>query len=196
MWREWVARSTAGAEELYLVLSADLSPPADSDEPACQLMVNRHHLSRDREQIANMDFTDVAHAKDYCLKEYGVARGDWMDEIRLPCTFQFDYTVTNSGVPQPCAVASPNAEILFRFTRADDENGRSRSVLNICGTREGMERLAAMLVLCADSEKYDPEFHIHLEREPWVETDMDVTILRRSIWKCFAAESSASSRGA
>jgi hypothetical protein len=177
MLREWVARSTAGQEDLYLVLIEDLSPPADSDErAACQLMINRHHLSRDREQIASMDFTDLAHAQDYCFKEYGVAPGDWMHEIRLPCAFRFNYTVSNSGVPQPYPVASPNAKILFRFTPAEDEDGRSRRVLNICGTREGMERLAAMLVLCADSEKYDPEFHIHLEDQHWVETDIDVTI--------------------
>jgi hypothetical protein len=33
-----------------------------------------------------------------------------------------------------------------------------------------------MLILCADSDKYDPEFHIHLETQQGVEADMDVTI--------------------
>ena len=176
MWREWVARSTARQEELHLVLIEDLSTTPDFPDLACQLMVNRHHLSRDREEIARKDFTGLAQAQEYCQKEYGVAPGDWLNEITLPYKFEFNYTLSNCGVPQPYPVASRDAEMLFRFSPAVDENGRTRSVFNICGTREGLKCLAAMLVLCADSEKYDPEFHIHLEDQPSVETDIDVTI--------------------
>ena len=176
MWREWVARSRAGQEELHLVLIEDISPTADSHQPAYELMVNRHHLSRDREQVTRMSFSDLGQAQDYCLKEYGVAPGDWMHEATLTCTFEFNYTLTNCGVPQPYPVASPEARIVFRCLPIEDENGRTRTGLNICGTREGLKRLAAMLVLCADSDKYDPEFHIHLEDQQGVEADMDVTI--------------------
>jgi hypothetical protein len=92
------------------------------------------------------------------------------------CSLQFNYKLTTAGVPQPYPVASPNTKIVFRYSPAEDENGRIQTVLNICGTREGLKYLAAMLVLCAESEKYDPEFHIHLENMKEVEADMDVTI--------------------
>ncbi|MGO8750818.1 MAG: hypothetical protein ACLQNE_33120 [Thermoguttaceae bacterium] len=176
MWREWIARSTAEQEELHLVLSERLSAAEEPDEPACQLMVNRHHLSRDRELVTSRDFADLTQAQEYCFKKYGVAIDDWRHEITLPYTFQFSYTVSNFGIPQPYPVASPEARIVFRCSPIEDENGRARTGLNICGTREGLKRLAAMLVLCADSEKYDPEFHIHLEDQQGIEADMDVTI--------------------
>jgi hypothetical protein len=176
MWREWISKVQVAHEELHLVIIEDLSPTRDRDDPACELMVNRHHFSCDRQQIASADFADLAEAKDYCFKKYGIAPGDWTHEIAFSETFQFNYTVTNCGVPQPHPVAGPNARILFRCSLAGDEDGRKSQVLNICGTREGMRRLAAMLVLCADSDKYDPAFHIHLEDEEDVETDMEVTI--------------------
>ena len=84
--------------------------------------------------------------------------------------------MSNLGVPQPYPVAPPNTHLVFRFSPAEDEDGRTTRVLNICGTREGLEYLAAMLVLCADSEKYDPLFHIHLENMEGVETDTEVTL--------------------
>jgi hypothetical protein len=88
-------------------------------------------------------------------------------------SFQFNYAVTTRGVPQPYPLAPPNPRILFRLSPAEDEDGREFSVLNICGNREGLEYLAAMLVLSADSAKYDPEFHIHLEDVKGVEADRD-----------------------
>ncbi len=95
---------------------------------------------------------------------------------RLRYCFRFNYKVTQRGVPQPYPLATPNSIIVFRFSPAEDETGAVRTVLNICGTRAGLKRLAAMLVLCADSEQYDPEFHIHLEAVKGVETDLDVTL--------------------
>ena len=95
---------------------------------------------------------------------------------KVQYTFQFDYTVSTAGVPQPYPVAQPKAKILIRCTPAEDENGRVYEVMNICGNREGLKHLAAMLVLCADSEQYDPEFHVHLEREREVDTDTEVTL--------------------
>jgi hypothetical protein len=91
-------------------------------------------------------------------------------------SFEFDYTVTSVGVPQPFPVPPANPSILFRLSPAENDEGRKFSVLNICGNREGLEYLAAMILLSADSAKYDPEFHIHLEHVEGVETDIDVTI--------------------
>ena len=95
---------------------------------------------------------------------------------KLRYSFDFNYTVTTEGVPQPYPVPPSNPSILFRISSAENEDGREFPVLNICGNPEGLEYLAAMLVLSAHSEKYDPYFHIHLEDEKCVETDMDVTI--------------------
>ena len=170
---EWVARSTVGQEELYLVLIEDTSPLADAP---CFLVVHHHYLTRDREPIASRYFTDLAEAQDYCLKEYAVALGDWLHEITFPCTFEFNYTLSSLGIPEPYPVAAPDARIALLLSPIEDEDGRTRNGLNICGTREGLRHLAAMLVLCADSDKYDPEFHVHLERLQCVEADMDVTI--------------------
>jgi len=95
---------------------------------------------------------------------------------KLQYSFEFEYTVTTQGVPQPYPVRPPNLRVLFRLSPAEDENGRKFSVMNICGNRDGLEYLAAMLLLCGDSAKYDPEFHVHLEGIEGFETDMDVTI--------------------
>ena len=42
----------------------------------------------------------------------------------------------------------------------------AKRVLNASGNSEGLRRLAALLLLCADGQRYDPEFHVHLDREP------------------------------
>lgn len=99
-----------------------------------------------------------------------------MHAIPIASTFEFNYTLTNLGQPQPYPVASPDARIVFRCSPIENEDGQTRMGLNICGTREGLKHLAAMLILCADSDKYDPEFHIHLDEQQGVDADMDVTI--------------------
>lgn len=91
-------------------------------------------------------------------------------------TYEFDYTVTSVGVPQPYPNPPKNPCILFRYSTAESDGGTKRQVLNVCGNAEGLKYLAEMLLLTADSEQYDPEFHIHLEFMPGVETDCDVTI--------------------
>jgi len=90
--------------------------------------------------------------------------------------FEFDFTVTSVGIPQPYPDPPKNARILFRYSTAESDGGKQRQVLNVCGNVEGLKYLAAMLLLTADSDQYDPEFHIHLEHMPGVESDRDVTI--------------------
>jgi hypothetical protein len=91
-------------------------------------------------------------------------------------TFEFDFTVTSVGIPQPYPDPPKNPRILFRYSTAESDGGNKREVLNVCGNVEGLKYLAAMLLMTADSEQYDPEFHIHLEHMPGVESDCDVTI--------------------
>jgi hypothetical protein len=110
--------------------------------------------------------------------------------------FAFDFTVSAAGIPQPYPVPPADPQILFRYSIAKTDGGSDRQVLNVCGNAEGLKDLAAMLLLTADSEKYDPEFHIHLENMPGVEADSDVTIrapvyldiLRRSEFTEFKGE--------
>jgi hypothetical protein len=110
-------------------------------------------------------------------------------------SFEFEYTVTDQGVPQPYPVKPPNSRVLFRLSPAEDDNGQKLSVLNICGNREGLEYLAAMLVLSGDSAKYDPEFHIHLGDMEEFETDMDVTIRAPAYLDSLDAKTFSEARG-
>ncbi|MEN6449301.1 MAG: hypothetical protein ABFC96_02325 [Thermoguttaceae bacterium] len=176
MWRERVARSTTRGEELHLVVVEDLSPPVDPDECRCELFVNRRHLSAEREEVFRRAFANVADARAYCAREYGVGASDWQDRIIQSYTFQFDYEITNLGVPQPIPVGFDESKIVLRLAPREDENGVITSALSICGTREGLRRLAAMCLLCADAEQYDPEFHIHLENDADIESDIVATI--------------------
>jgi hypothetical protein len=105
----------------------------------------------------------------------GIAHMSKKNERRVRYAFTFDYAVSTVGIPQPYPVPQGNPQILFRYSSADTDRGERR-VLNVCGNAEGLKYLAAMLLLTADSEKYDPEFHIHLDAIPGVEADGDVTI--------------------
>jgi hypothetical protein len=176
-WREWFAKSVAGDEVLHLVLTENLSPRREPDEPACQLVVYRHYLSQDREMIAYPGFADVEQAKAYCLTEYGVAPGDWIDAIRFRRSCEFNYKVSSHGVYQAYPERPPGARIVFRSTVFEDENGQTKPGLCICGNRQGFETLAAMFMLFADSEEFGPDFHIHVEDDSQVvETELNVTI--------------------
>ncbi len=161
---------------MHLVLVEDSSLPVDPHERPCELFVNRHHLSAEREEVFRRTFANLAEAQDYCVKEYDVRAEHWQDRITQSYTFQFNYEVTNLGVPQPLPVGFEDSKIVFRFAPREDGDGKISPALNICGTREGLKRLAAMCLLCADSEQYAPDFHVHLEDDTGVETNIDATI--------------------
>ena len=174
-WREWIAKSAVG-EELHLVIIEDLSPKRAPDEPACELMVSRHYLSRDRKWIASVEFSDLAQAQAYCQKEYGVVLHNWTNKITFRRSYEFNYQVSSQGVFQAHPITPLGTKIVFRSTIFEDEDGQTKHGLTICGNREGFEELAAMFMLFADSEKYDPDFHIHLEDHGEVEADLNVLI--------------------
>jgi len=158
------------------MLFEDLSPTREPDETACQLMVYRHYRSRDREVIAGADFADLEQAQAYCLTQYGVAAGDWKNAITFRRSYEFNYKVSSHGVFQAYPVTPRGTQIVFRSSVFEDEHGQTKRGLSICGNREGFEELAAIFMLFADSEKYDPEFHIHLEDSEEVETELNVSI--------------------
>ncbi len=176
MWRESVAKSKSTGEELYQVL-IDYSADWPKEEFNCELFVNRHHLSVKRETVFRREFGSLEEAREFCSKEYDVRANDWQIRLAFPYVFQFDYEVTNVGVPQPVPIGFADATIVFRYSEREDfDTGEKRSALNICGSREGLRRLAAMCLLCADSASYDDSFHIHLEDLKGFEGDIEVTI--------------------
>lgn len=70
---------------------------------------------------------------------------------------------------------------MIAFSKAKEEGladgGKPAQAISICGNKEGLRRLAAMLLLCAESESLDPELHIHLDGTcPGVVTDLPVTL--------------------
>lgn len=177
MWREWIAKSTATGEELHFVVIEDTSPTLDASDLPVQLVVNRHHLCAKREVVLDREFRTIEEAKDYCTRQFGVPLVDWQDQVTFPYVFQFDFAVSNTGVPQPQPVGFADSKIVFRHTEREDLcTGAKRLALNICGNPEGLKQLAAMLLLCADSANYDEWFHIHLEDQKEFDGDIEVTL--------------------
>ena len=126
------------------------------------------------------EFHNVREAQEYCARKYGIEVAEWQNHIRLRHEFGFDYEVSNLGNPHPYPVTPPNAKIVMRLSPwgicwPDGEETQTIR-LSICGTREGLEHLAAMLLVCAHSQQYDPEYTVDLEREECVETNVPVRI--------------------
>ena len=176
MWRERFAISTAKGEELTLVLIEEAADSTD-DKIGCDLMVYRHHLSANRECVFSRDFAGLDAAQEFCAREYDVQIADWQDPITQTYRFEFDYQVSNIGVAQPFPLGFAGRRVVFRLSErsADDVRGR-KPVLDICGSREGLRWLAALCLLSADSAKYDEWFHIHLENQEGLDSNIDATI--------------------
>ncbi len=179
---EIVARILVGSEERHLVLVEEVY--ADTGEP-WTLFVNADHYGASRCTLERAHYWTLAAAQEDCRARFGVQTEDWMeaDAIRFSHVFRFDYGVTNQGVPQPYPVGFEGGEILFRLGEVQHPDGPATPVLNVCGNAEGLRRLAALLLLCADSPRFDPGFHVHLDREPeapgeppFLIGDFDVTL--------------------
>ena len=178
---ELVARILVGQEERHLVLIEAVY--ADTGEP-WTLLVNAEHYSIGRHTLECAYYWSLAAAQADCRDRFGVRDVDWVEAgaVRFDHTFRFEYAVTNQGVPQPYPVGFEGGEVLFGLGEVLHSDAPATAVLNVCGNREGLRRLAALLLLCADGEKYDPSFHIHLDcepgppREPFFTGNIDVTL--------------------
>ncbi len=177
-----VAGTVIDGAERHLVLVEEVY--SDSGEP-WTLFVNADHYSAGRRTVAKAFYWSIDAAQADCSERFGVNPGDWAagDAIRFAHTFRFDYAVTNKGVPQPYPLGFHGAEVFFGLDKVEHSSGSSTPVLNVSGNADGLRRLAALLILCADSDRYDARFHVHLEREPvspdehpFLTSDFDVTL--------------------
>lgn len=149
------------------------------DERPLTLFVSKKHYSPERRVVEEAHFSSLEEARLYCQERYGLpASATWQDDPVFEQSFSFKYSVTHMGVAQPYLSGSPDGVIAFSVDKeqvlADD--GKATPVISICGNREGLRRLAAMLLLCAECESLDPMFHMHLEGRPGVITDLPVTL--------------------
>jgi hypothetical protein len=179
---EFVARIVVGGDERHLVLVEE--GYADTGEP-WTLFVNADHYSAARHTLEKACYWTLAAAQADCRERFGVRPEDWVEAeaVRFAEVFRFEYAVTNQGVPQPYPLGLEGGEVLFRLGEVQHPDDAPTPVLNVCGTRDGLRRLAAMLLLCADGHRYDPGYHVHLDREPeaagdppFLSGDMDVTL--------------------
>jgi hypothetical protein len=156
---------------------------AEEDRPFT-LWVNQDHYSPQRKLIEEAHFVTFESACAYCQQRYGLGQdASWDDEPVFERNFSFKYRVTHTGVPQPSVLDLPGSVIAFSLSKEGglDAEGRATRTISICGNKAGLRQLAAMLLLCAESESLDPEFHIHLDNAPTddacrVLTELPVTL--------------------
>lgn len=178
---ELVARTVVGEEERHLILIEEVY--AETGEP-WTLFVNAEHYSVGRHTLEYAYYWSLAAAQADCRDRFGVRDVDWVEAgaVRFDHIFQFEHGVTNRGVPQPYPLGFEGGEVLFQLGEVLHSDTPATPVLTVCGNREGLRRLAALLLLCADGDRYDQTFHIHLDcepgppREPFFTGNLDVTL--------------------
>lgn len=128
--------------------------------------------------IADQDFTSVEEALDYCRTKYSIETDDWRRVLPFILDFRIEYDVTHTGTPQPVLLSPQGGELVFRVTADPTSSPPDTSTydLQICGTKEGLRRMAAWLLLCAESERFDLEYHRHFERGQEAEGNASVTL--------------------
>lgn len=157
-----IASKTINSEQLFFILVDECY--SDNDEPFT-LFVHANHYSSSRAEWARKFFGTKAMAFEYCEQQYGIDPTTWISQTRFVQEFRFEYSITDLGTPQPYLLDFEEGEVIFRFSGEELGKDYKRPALNISGNRMGLRRLAAMLLLCADSERYDSTFHIHLDDE-------------------------------
>ncbi|MCC7355610.1 MAG: hypothetical protein IT330_17865 [Anaerolineae bacterium] len=157
---ELIAHKMVNNEDLHFVIVEECY--SDGGEPFT-LFVHANHFSQNRTERARSFFNSLDEALAYCQQQYDIGQKDWQSEVRFVQDFHFEYGVTNLGSPQPYLFGLEDGQVIFRMTKAQDSEDNWGEVLNICGDREGLRRLAAMILLCADGERYDDGMHIHLD---------------------------------
>jgi len=174
---ELVASNVIAGVELHFVLVEEAY--SEGDEPFT-LFVHSDHYSAARREIERAFFDTLEAGQAYCRAEYDVAPQRWRsaENISFRRDFAFEFAVTNRGVAQPYPVGFDEAEVVFRLGQVEHPDPPSTPVLDVCGNADGLRRLAAWLLLCADGEQFDPGFHVHLDRDDQGDagSDIDVTL--------------------
>lgn len=172
-----IARSQSGdGSAVHFVLQDD--PDWAIDDRPFTLFVSTQHYSPERKCIDEEHFVSLEEARLYCESKHNLpANTPWEDDPVHTATFSFTYKVTHSGIPQPYICDLPDG--IISISRGNEKvsiDDREVPGITICGNKEGLRRLAAMLLLCADSEPFDPMFHMHLEDRPGVVAELPVTL--------------------
>lgn len=185
-----ITQKTIDGKSLHFILVEECY--SDNNEPFT-LFVNEKHYSAERSERTRAYFYSREEALLYCQQEYGIETNEWKEEFRFTHNFDFDYRVTDFGVPQPYLESLEDGRVIFKLgRRIGPEEDKPVTVLNISGNRQGLQRLAALLLLCAESEQFDKTFHIHLEDlEGFILPDFPITLrspsyfedIVRSEWK-------------
>jgi hypothetical protein len=165
---EFIARIMLDGEERHLVLH-DIEY-AETGEP-WTLFVNADHYSSKRRTVHQANYWSLEAAQADCQKRFGVGTADWRPaaEVKFRQEFAFEYRVNNVGVPEPYPAGFYGAEVLFQLGKVEHPDAPETPVLDVCGNREGLRLLAALLVFCADGEQ---DFHIHLDPNEGGEEDV------------------------
>lgn len=185
-----IAQKTINGELLHFILVEECY--SDDDEPFT-LFVNEKYYSAERAERIRIYFHSREEALLYCHQEYGLEINEWEEEFRFTYNFDFEYGVTDLGIPQPYLKSLEDGRVIFKLgQRIGSREDKTVSALNISGNRQGLQRLGALLLLCAESEQFDKTFHIHLEDlEGFILPNFPVTLrnpsyfeeIGRSKWK-------------
>lgn len=180
---ELVAETVIEGEARHLVLVEEVY--SDDDEPFT-LFVNADHYTAARRTVGRAYYWTLADAQAACLERFGVRAAEWRDAatVSFPFAFAFDFRVTERGVPQPYPAGFAGAEVVARLGEVEHPDAPPTRVLDLSGNRDGLRRLAALLLLVADGDRYDDGFHVHLEdehagegrEEPFLVGDVAITL--------------------
>lgn len=172
---QFIPRRDFEGEERYLIL--EKWDEDDADE-TWSLRVNANHYSRDQRLVEHAEYRTLDEAQADCLERFGVPVNAWSspEDVTHEHRFTFQYWVTNSGVPQPWPLGFPHAEICFHLGEVGDGDGGAAPMITICGNENGLRGLAAYLLLCADSARFEDSFHVHLDRDGEPKDQYDPTL--------------------
>lgn len=189
-----IATRVANQPTLALVLTDSKYYAVDGEDGGpITLFVIANLRTPNQKLMKEHYFASIILAEQYAQQEHSVSVTDWLDDAPFHYDFHFDYTVSYTGVPQPSLLDSPGAKLVFRLETEDTPDGKDGQALHICGNKDGLRRLAARLLLCADSEQYDESFHIHLDHhDEELTTNISVTLRSPSYLESLTAMSSPS----
>lgn len=158
---EKVAATSNKIDSLVLLDDPLYAPTAGS----VVLHVVRHLRKPGQELIDGRTFESLDGALAFCEHKYGVLPDNWQDVLPVNATFSYKYEVTHLGTPQPILVFAYPGKIQFLVDTANEDvaSDVTSYQLHICGDRDGLRRLAALLLLAADSEALDKHYHGHLD---------------------------------
>ena len=154
----------------------------DEEDQSAELLISRDHFSAKR-KYSFKSFDSLKMAQLYCETNYNVGVSSWGKTPIFSKKFEFNYSVSNYGTPQPQTQGFEEAVLKIEVTPATEETKdliAQHNKIEITGNPAGLRKLAAQLLLCADSEEYDEYFHIHMSSQ---KSNLELTLLAPNYFK-------------